>query len=161
MLRKRGRPQVAPTAVSMVRCRGAHCASEGSANQRNGQDRSLQCIFDRAPNMAVLRFMHLRRCAPGGGQGGLQGSAASGGRSDRSSWAGTCVCTSEAQGKCLVPTRWAAFVRERRTFSASPLRRFSIHFFLDFERPPPVAEEGSEEVGQALAFAQAKRRAKA
>ncbi len=61
---------VAPTAVSMVRCRGAHRASEGSANQRNGQDRSLQCIFDRAPNMADLRGMHLWRCAPGGGQGG-------------------------------------------------------------------------------------------
>ena len=31
----------------------------------------------------------------------------------------------------------------------------------DFERPPPAAEEGSEEVGQALALAQAKRSGKA
>ena len=38
-------------------------------------------------------------------EGGLQGSAASGRISDRSSWAGTCLSESEARREGLVPTR--------------------------------------------------------
>ena len=37
--------------------------------------------------------------------GGRKGAPPVAESSDRSGWAGTCVCTSEAQGKCLVPTR--------------------------------------------------------
>ena len=37
--------------------------------------------------------------------GGPQGSAASGGASDRSGWAGTWLVASKAQREALVPTR--------------------------------------------------------
>ena len=42
---------------------------------------------------------------PQGGLGACKGAPPVAESSDRSSWAGTCLCTNEVQGKGLVPTR--------------------------------------------------------
>ena len=52
------------------------------------------------PKLVIARAGTFARAA-----GGLRGSAASGGYSDRSSWAGTWFCTNKVQSKILVPTR--------------------------------------------------------